>query len=193
MKPIDYFIIGCLIGNGDIQKIEGEDHLYFSFEKHKTTYLQNFMLHHSLFSSITADFQKGEGFILPNLFMNEVIKKWYSEGVKIFSKGPDPFLVPFESIVIAINLFGKRQIENIILYSSVKKEYLNILSYSISKQLDLPSVISSSNSIKIYDAPALFLKAFHKVSLIDSTELANYINDNERRDIEPFLERDAIL
>jgi len=174
-------IIASLMSEGEIfySKNKGESYLLVPFLKEKSYYLSNHIKHHNLKEYIIVEPHKEQMKIVYKSIYEGLVAQWYEQGQKIFTKRLDPSLITYKSIIICINLFGSRKLEGISIPTSVDKRYLKNLSYCIEKNLEI-TVIPGKSQIKIPEVPRLFLSTIDKVSTFDSTELANYLTNQEK-------------
>ncbi len=108
-----------------------------------------------------------------------MVAQWYEGCLIIFSKRLDTSFITYQSIIICINLFRSRKLEGIYIPTSVDKRFLKNLSYCIEKNLGI-TVIPGKNQIKIPEVPSLFLENIDRTSTFDSTELANFLTNQEK-------------
>ncbi|MGN7299754.1 hypothetical protein [Ferdinandcohnia sp. SAFN-114] len=174
-------ILASLMSEGEISYSQNssESYLVVPFSKEKSYYLSNHIKHHNLKEFIIVEPHKEQMKIAFNSIFEELVAQWYEEGLKIFSKRLDPSFITYQSIIICINLFGSRKLEGISIPTSVDKRFLKNLSYCIEKNLGI-TVIPGKNQIKIPEVPSLFLENIDRTSTFDSTELANFLTNQEK-------------
>ncbi|MFC0273761.1 hypothetical protein ACFFIX_20450 [Metabacillus herbersteinensis] len=178
-KGLENLIIASLISCGDVTSFKDENYtLEVPFEKDKSFYLSNYLKHNGLYDFVLVEPTKGQFKIPPNTYLNKLVHQWYQDGNKIFSKKLDPKLLNYHSIILCINLFGSRKIEGISVPTNVDKRFLRTITYCIEKCIHV-SVIPGRGQIKIPDVPNLFIDNVEEINAIDSTELANYLTNQE--------------
>jgi len=174
-------LIASLMSEGEfsLSQNNSQSYLVVPFSKEKSYYLSNHIKHHNLKEFVIVEPHREQMKIVFNSLFEELVERWYENGLKIFSKRLDPSLITYQSIILCINLFGTRKLEGISIPTSVDKRFLKNLSYCIEKNLGI-TVIPGKNQIKIPEVPILFLKNIEKVSTFDSTELANFLTNQEK-------------
>lgn len=181
IEELKNLLIASLMSEGELSfsQKNSKSYLVVPFSKEKSYYLSNHIRHHNLKEYVIVEPHKDQMKIINNLLSEEFIEQWYENGLKIFSKRLDPSLITYQSIILCINLFGTRKLEGISIPTSVDKRFLKNLSYCVEKNLGI-TVIPGKNQIKIPEVPNLFLKNIEKVSTFDSTELANFLTNQEK-------------
>lgn len=174
-------LLASLMSEGEISfSIKGnQSYIVVPFSKEKSYYLSNHIKHNNLKEFVIVEPQREQMKIVYYTIFKNLVEGWFENGLKIFSKRLDPSLITYQSIILCINLFGIRKLEGISIPTSIDKRFIKNLSYCIEKNLGV-TVIPGKNSIKIPDVTTLFLKNIEKVSTFDSTELANFLTNQEK-------------
>lgn len=177
-KALTHLMLASLMGDGEIYTSNNKDKgIYVTFDPSKEVYLQNYILHNSLHRFIEIVENTGELYIFPNQHIQEYYNQWFKGEEKIFSNQLNPKLLTYQAIIIWINLFGSRNLDSVVISTTVIKPYLRNLSYCIEKHLKTP-VVPGRNSLKIHDVENLFLTTM-KFPINDSTTVATFLTQKE--------------
>ncbi|WP_209124369.1 hypothetical protein [Alkalihalobacillus sp. BA299] len=177
-KALTHLMIASLMGEGEIYVSDNKDiGIYVTFEPSKVEYLQNYILHNSLNRFVKIQPNTGELYIFPNKLIQKYSKQWFKGEEKIFSNQLNHKLLTYQAIIIWINLFGSRNLDSVVISTTVVKSYLRNLSYCIEKHLNTP-VVPGRNSLKIHDVENLFLNTM-KFSINDCTSVATFLTQKE--------------
>jgi hypothetical protein len=177
-KALNHLMIAALMGEGEIYTVNKEDKgIYVTFDPCKAEYLQNYILHNSLNPFVRVREHTGELYIYPNNLTQQHFLQWFKGEEKIFSNQLNHKLLTYQAIIIWINLFGSRNLDSVVISTTVVKSYLRNLSYCIEKHLQTP-VVPGRNSLKIHDVENLFLNTM-KFSINDCTSVATFLTQKE--------------
>lgn len=182
IEGLESLIIAALISTGEIDRCNNEEWtLRVPFSIEKSYYLLNFLKQHSLNDYVIVETKREQIKLISPLLVH-YYNQWYKEGDKIFSKKADPSLLSFNSIITSVNLFGERRLEGLSIQTSVCTAFVKNLTYCLEKSLET-TVLPSRGLIKIPNVNALFVKFYNELSLLDSTEMSNYLTNQEKKNI----------
>lgn len=172
--------IAGLISEGEFDIFTEVETLHVPFNRKKQKYLEILVKENGFKDFVTINETRGQFTIHTHPVLKTLKKQWYEGHKKIFSKVLDPEIINLEAIVLAINLFGNRQLESISIRTTVEKESVKALSYCIEWYLKNP-VIPGTKQIKISNVTNVVLSSISDIPAIHSAELMNTLTKNEKK------------
>lgn len=176
-SKLDQLISACLLGDSEILIIQNKFHLYADIDKSKFKYLENFIIKNALDSFVKTNKLKCQ-LVITHSLIESYYNSWYLDSKKIFSKRITPYLLDFETVILYVILFGKRQVEGIKVASNIDKKYLIITTYCIQSHLQI-NLNFGESYIKILDIIGFIKKALDKVQMNELIELFQYLTHSE--------------
>lgn len=184
INPITYkalrtLLTATLLGSGDLYPNGKDKCLFFQFERSKYSFLKNYILSNGLQEMVKIDFLKQQAFIILNDHeLYKTVLDWYDGQTKRFV--PSNHSITYEEIMLFVIVFGKRRLESITIETTLDKDSLGSFAYVIEKKLDL-SVIPDKVRLKIHDIITLFMNGLKTLGMLECTELANFLNEQDKR------------
>lgn len=178
---LDQLICACLLGDSEILQIQNNYHLFAYIEKSKFKYLENYIIKNSLNSFVKTNKHKCQ-IVISHHILETYYHSWYLDSKKIFSKRITPALLEYESVILYVILFGKRQVEGIKVTSNIDKNYLIITTYCIQSHLQT-NLNFGESYIKILDIFGFIKKVLDKVQMNELIELFQYLTHSEVKKI----------
>lgn len=184
-------LIASLISEGHVLVFNNQKitEFYVPYLKEKAYYLFNYLKTYDLGDFVIVEPRKKQFKILLKNGLDNLINEWYEDGNKIFNLRLGDVYLNHNLIILYINLFGSRKIEGIGIPTTIDKEYLQTLTYCIEKILKVDVVIGN-NQLKIPDVPMLFINSIDHLSSIDSSEMANFITNQEKEQLMDLFNSD---
>ncbi|NRD81112.1 hypothetical protein HPT25_27865 [Bacillus sp. BRMEA1] len=178
-KALKALLMATLLGSGDLYKKGEEKLLYFQFERNKSAFLNNYILANGLQEFVKIDLPKQQAFIvLEDHDLYQEVLKWYDGHNKRFL--PSNHSVSYHDIILFIIIFGKRRLESVTVETTLDKNSLRSFAYVLETKLDL-SVIPDKMKLKIHDIVSLFINGLKTLGMLECTELANFLSEQDKR------------
>ncbi len=183
--------IAVLMGEGVIH--EG---LYTEFPPEKSGYIRNYIIFNKLDDYVQIKPDSGDLYIRSHPIIDELINQWYEKESKIFSHHLDPGKLSYSSIMLWVNIYGKRRVETIEITTNVEEEHLRKLSYCIEKHIQSPLIIGR-NTLKIPHIHDFYLNSI-RFTLNDASFLSSFLHPNELKKLKsrvrkPLMDRGMVL
>lgn len=180
-KALKTLVTATLLGSGDLYPKDKERLLFFQFERSKYSFLNNYILSYGLQEVVKMDFLKQQAFIiLKDHELYQDVLDWYDGQTKRFV--PSNHSISYEEIMLFVIVFGKRRLESITVETTLDKDSLGSFAYVIEKKLKI-SVIPDKLKLKIHDVISLFMNGLKTLGMLECTELANFLNEQDKRTI----------
>ncbi|MCM3443596.1 MULTISPECIES: hypothetical protein [Metabacillus] len=168
-----------LLGTGDLYLKDQDRYLFFQFDRSKYTFLNNYILSYGLQEFVKIDYLKQQASILlKDSDIYQEVSSWHKGDKKVFT--PSNHSVSYDEIMLFIVIFGKRALESVTVDTSLDKDSLRSFAYVLEKTLK-QSVIAGKMKLKIHDIVKLFMNGLKNLGMLECTELANYLNDHDKR------------
>lgn len=151
MEKINLLAQALLCGEGDIYNINKSYILFASVNGHYISYVKEFIGSAAFDQYI--DYKNGEVAIKAPI-LEQIYQSWYRNDIKVFTSYVDPSILSLDSVMLYINLFGKRHIDGISISTSIEPTYLRVLRSILEKKLKVP-IILTRNTIKITNIDSL--------------------------------------
>lgn len=171
--------VGGLIGEGEVS-FDDPFRIEFNLENNKLAFIHNYISENELDSMVQVNLKRNQLTIYTE---KKDFTHWYKSDQKIYVSSD----VSYKSILIALILFGDRKMESLSIHSSVSPKYLPTMAYSLEKILKVP-IYAATKELKLFNTNNLFLNALKHLSLIECTELANFLTLSEKRELRIILE-----
>ncbi|QHA38737.1 hypothetical protein D5E69_23175 (plasmid) [Rossellomorea marisflavi] len=170
--------VGGLIGEGEIS-FEDPFRIEVNLENNKLAFIHNYISENELDSLVQVNLKRNQ---LTIYTQQKEFTHWYKNEQKVYVSSD----VTYKSILIALILFGDRKMESLSIHTSVASKYLPTMAYSLEKILKVP-IYAATKELKLFNTNNLFLNALMHLSLIECTELANFLTISEKRELRNIL------
>lgn len=166
-----------VIGKGEIVSTEISSFIYSEINKEKIRYLKDYISTTSLPNHrVTIDDRSialhGEN------ITSWALKTFYKGEEKIFCSRLDISKLSLNSIVLWINIYGRRNEDYIEVPTTVNTDYLRVLMYCLEQRLGV-TILAGHKHLKIFNIKKIYDNFIPHVSINHLAVFANYFSRKE--------------
>lgn len=173
-KAMEDLTVSVLIGGGEVCR--NKESIIFYYHPSKEQYLKQYISINDLSLYVRIDRKSQECSVMFNSYNSQILSKW-NENKESFVNAN----ISQDILYLFIILFGKRQLEGILINCQESIVTNRSISYFIHKLIGVLA-IPNPKTLKILDVPNLLLSAINKeIGLSECVEIANYLNESEKK------------